>query len=96
MIGSRAVNPRRVFVDTSAYFALVDVDDLNNHRALATAASLAREHRRLFTTNFILAELHALVLNRIGRSVALRVLRELEHGEATVVRVSLRDERRAR
>jgi predicted nucleic acid-binding protein len=53
--------------------------------------------RRLYTTNFILAELHALLLTRVDRRVAGQVLVEVE-GSAltTVVRVSSRDERRAR
>jgi predicted nucleic acid-binding protein len=96
LIRPRAVNPRRVFVDTSAYYALVDADAVDYRRTLAAAAQLTADRRRLFTSNFVMAEVHALLLNRIGRAVALRALHEIEHGEATVVRVSLRDERRAR
>jgi predicted nucleic acid-binding protein len=85
-----------VFVDSSAFYALIDSDDVGHPQALLSAARLTNERRRLFTTNFILAETHALVLNRIGRAVALRALLELENGPATIVRVSARDERRAR
>ncbi|MGI8476485.1 MAG: type II toxin-antitoxin system VapC family toxin [Thermomicrobiales bacterium] len=63
---------------------------------LAAATRLTVDRRRFFTTNFVIAETHALVLNRIGREVAARVLAELDHGPATIVRISIRDERRAR
>ena len=51
---------------------------------------------RLFTTNFIVAETHALLLRRLGRRVAILFLDEVDHSRMTVVRVSLKDERRAR
>ena len=51
---------------------------------------------RLFTTNFVVAETHALVLIRRGRLVARRVLQEIDLGRITVVRVSAGDELRAR
>jgi predicted nucleic acid-binding protein len=55
------------------------------------------ERRRLFTTNVILAELHALLLTRLDRFVAARVLAELDAGRVTTIgRVSARDEQRAR
>jgi uncharacterized protein len=92
----RLPNPRRVFVDTSAYYALVDRNDVNYRHTLDVATRLSRERRHLFTTNFVLAETHALVLNRIGRDIAARVLVEIENGPTTVVRVNARDERRTR
>ena len=51
---------------------------------------------RHFATNFILAETHALLLARAGRSTAGRVLGEIDRGATVVVRLSARDERRAR
>jgi predicted nucleic acid-binding protein len=58
---------------------------------------LVAERRRLFTTNFILAELHALLLTRANRHLAATVLREIDTSQVTtIVRVSTRDERRAR
>lgn len=55
------------------------------------------ERRNLFTTNFIPVELHALPLARMNREIAVRVLTEVENNRlTTVVRVSARDERRAR
>jgi predicted nucleic acid-binding protein len=88
---------RRVFVDSSAYYAVADPTDHHHARARATLVRLERERWRLFTTNFILAETHALVLTRRGRQIAAAVLQALDRSQATViVRVSARDERRAR
>ncbi len=87
---------RRVFVDTGAYYAFADADDENHEAALRIATQLAAEHRPLFTTNFILAETHALCLNRLNRRLAMRVLAEIEHSQSTtIVRVSALDERQA-
>jgi uncharacterized protein len=58
---------------------------------------LVAERVRQITTNFVLAELHALLLTRLDRHVAARVLAEMDASQATtIVRVSARDERRAR
>jgi predicted nucleic acid-binding protein len=87
---------RRAFADSSGYFATLDADDRNHHAAVVVARRLAEERRRLFTTNFVVAESHALILTRLGYAPALRFLAELDRGVAVVVRVSTRDELRAR
>lgn len=86
----------RCLVDTSAYFALSDHTDANHESSLRIAGWLADNHVRLVTTNFILAETHALVLARVNRAVAWHVLFEIDHSSTTIVRVSSRDEQRAR
>lgn len=51
----------------------------------------------MFTTNFIVAELHALVLARRGRELASYVLSILDRAPATtIIRVTEDDEREAR
>jgi uncharacterized protein len=87
---------RRVFVDTSAYFALADRRSGAHDSAQAIGRQLIALRWRLFTTNFVLAETHALVLSRINRGIALQVLLAIDSSTTTVVRVSTRDERRAR
>jgi predicted nucleic acid-binding protein len=87
---------RRVLMDTSAYFALADPRDANHTTALAIHDRLIGEHWRLFTTTYVLAEAHALLLARLGRAIALRVLQEIDRSTTTVTRVSTADERRAR
>ncbi len=87
---------RRTFVDTSAYFALLDQDDANHAQALAISRRLIAEGWRLFTTSFVLAETHALLLNRLSQALATRFLREMEHGPTTLVWVTPADVERAK
>lgn len=87
---------RHVLVDTSAYFGLTDPRDSNYPIASAIRGRLITERWRLFTTNFILAEIHALLLARSGRVVALRVLHEIDRSTTTIIRATAADESRAR
>ena len=89
-------HPYYALVDSSAYFALAYSRESNHAAARAIADKLAHERWRLFTTNFILAETHALILTRLNRVVALRVLTQIEQSPTTVIRVSAADETRAR
>jgi predicted nucleic acid-binding protein len=88
--------PRRVLIDTSAFFALTAPRDAAHHPALAIQQRLITERWRLYTTNLVIAETHALVLARLGRTIALRTLQRIDQGTTTIVRVSMADERRAR
>lgn len=87
--------PRQVLIDTSAHYALVDRTDGHHAPARVILQQLAAERARLFTTNFILAETHALLLSRLGRTVALRALYEIDRSAMQVVRVTEVDEQRA-
>lgn len=96
MSAHRPRGVRRVLMDTSAYYALTDTHQGTHAAALAIRQRLIRERARLFTTNLILAETHALLLVRLGRAVALRVLTAIDQSATTIVRVSAADEQRAR
>jgi predicted nucleic acid-binding protein len=87
---------RRVFIDTSAFYGLTDRRDDNHATATALHTRLAQERWRSYTTNFILAETHALVLSRLGRTTARTVLLALDDSPLQVVRVRPSDEARAR
>jgi uncharacterized protein len=75
------------------YFALSATDDVNHRRAVALAKS---EYRQLCSTNFVVAETHALVLRRLGWQAAIRFLETVDGGATEVIRVRAADERRAR
>ena len=97
MTPSHSVRSIRVLVDTSAYFAAANRRDAAHEQASTTLRRLVEERRRLSTTNFTLAELHALLLTRVDRQIASQVLAEVDASRSsTVVRVSARDEQRAR
>jgi predicted nucleic acid-binding protein len=88
---------RRSMCDSSAYFALAETRDVNHRDARAIVAGMTRQHWRLFTTNFIVAEAHALFLARRGRDIASRFLTGLEVSQGTtVVRATSADEQVAR
>ena len=96
MTQGRSPTGSRLFVDTSAYYALADARDTNHEAAVRVRDRVIEERARLFTTNFVLAETHALVLSRMGRQIALRVIDAIEQSTTTIVRLSARDEARAR
>jgi predicted nucleic acid-binding protein len=87
---------RSVFVDTSAHYALIDRHDANHPGAATIGRRLAATRARLYTTNFVLAETHALLLTRLGRAAALDFLERMELSHFSIVRVSPGDERAAR
>ena len=92
----RASQARRTFVDTSAYFALLDADDANHTQARTISERLIAEGAHLFTTSFVLAETHALLLNRLSQPIATRFLRDMEHSPTTLIWVTPRDVERAK
>ena len=86
-----------VFVDSGGWYAHLVAEDANHEVAGRLFRQAQTERWTLFTTNAIVFEAHALLLNRAreGRTVALAMLEDLESGFATVVRVTRRDEVRA-
>lgn len=65
---------RLVPLDTSALFALADSGDTNHRAANRILARLRAERWNRITTNYVVAETHALMLNRLGRATAERFL----------------------
>ena len=89
-------HPRWVFLDTGGYYGLLNRRDQNRQAATTIYQRLGTEHWRLFRTNFILAELHALMLSKVGRQPARQALAFIQESQATtIVRVSPADEQRA-
>lgn len=86
----------RTFVDSSAYFVVTDPRDDNHAAAVAAAQRLAREGNDLCTTNYVAAELHGLIVTRLNRDTAERVLDHLYASTTHVIRATEGDERRAR
>src|SRR5579883_2037625 len=88
--------PRRVFIDSSAYYALADERERDAVVAQTILRGLVGVQAATFTTNFVVAESHALILRRRGRYSALRFLDRVDRGATTIVRVTEDDEREAR
>lgn len=87
---------KHVFVDTSGFYAALNRKEAA-HRDARRFFRQAREERWfLFSTNFVLAETHALILTRRGRDQAWQFLRSVYAGRTNVIRVEEGDERQAR
>jgi len=84
---------RAILWDSSAILALLDADDADHACAVLVAKRLAEERRPCFVTNYLEAETHALLLRKLGRTMALEWL--LKAG-LPVIRVLPREEERAR
>jgi predicted nucleic acid-binding protein len=84
---------RSVLWDSSAILALLDADDADHARAVAAARDIASEARPSFITNYIEAEAHALLLRKLGRTIARQWLLT---GGLPVVRVLPAEEQKAR
>jgi len=85
---------RWVFLDSSAYLALANTNDVYHQQAQAIRTRLQQERWRNFTTNFVLAETHALFLVRLGQVAGTAFLREMLRSNTTVLRVRAADEER--
>jgi predicted nucleic acid-binding protein len=87
----------RIFVDTSGFYALVDNDDQHHNLAHDLFDRAEREKWSLVTTNAVVFETHALMMNRFRsrREVALAFLDSISADRYKVVRVLRRDEDKA-
>ena len=77
LLPHRTLRERRVFVDSSAYLALLDADDEHHTEATQILNQLAQERYRQYTTNVLLIESHALILSVLGRTQAAQFLKEV-------------------
>ena len=84
---------RRVFIDTSGFYAALNRKDAFHSHARRLFSRAQRERWVLFTTNFVLAETHALILARKGREPARRFLHSVYAGRTNILRVEGQDER---
>ena len=65
----------RVFIDTSAFFAILDADDENYQKAKQIWVDLLRRETVLVCSNYVLVEAFALVQHRLGIQ-AIRTFQE--------------------
>jgi predicted nucleic acid-binding protein len=56
----------RIFIDTSAFYALLDRDDENHQKAKAAWVDLLKNEDTLVTNNYVLVETFALIQHRLG------------------------------
>jgi predicted nucleic acid-binding protein len=56
----------RIFIDTSAFYALLDRDDENHRKAKNAWVDLLKNENILITSNYVLVETFALLQHRLG------------------------------
>jgi len=56
----------KIFVDTSALYALISTEDQNIAHAVTTWENMLEQGDILFTNNYVLVECFALIQNRLG------------------------------
>lgn len=61
-----------VFIDSSAFYALVDAADANHRAAVTVWQSLLRQNEPLVTSNYVITEMVALLHHRFGTDVVRR------------------------
>lgn len=88
---------RRVFVDTSAFFAHLVAEDRHHPQARALFERAGRESWTLVTTNAVVSETYTLIRVRArnGRELAVAFLDDIRDGLCAVERVGPIDEARA-
>lgn len=84
---------RAVLWDSSAILALLDADDADHQTASSIAKQMATQERPSFVTNYIEAETHALLLRKLGRTLAREWLLA---GGLPVLRLTPQEEARAK
>ena len=85
-----------IFADTSGLFALAVRGDQHFRAAQELQRTFIVARTQLLTTNFVLAELHALMLSRVGIPEGNQLLDSIERSRTLIERASVVDEERAR
>lgn len=74
-----------VFVDATIWYGAADPRRVEHMVSAQVLRDAVQEGRRLVTTNLVIAEAHALLLNRVHRSVALAFVRTVRKPPNVVV-----------
>lgn len=72
-----------IFLDTSAIYALSDIDDAMHDQALRMFESAESDGEEIVTHNYVLSESAALLQRRLGLQSSLKLLAEA--GDFTVI-----------
>ena len=70
--------PEGIFVDTSAWVALADKDDVHHIDAASIYPSLLKTQKGLITSNLVIAEAYILILKELGHPAAIHFLGRLK------------------
>lgn len=63
-----------LFIDASAWIALTETDDKHHEEAQKAFARAVQDYQKLVTTNFIVAETHAILRRDLGHPPSIQFL----------------------
>ena len=86
--------PRAIFIDTSAHYAVINTRDLDHFRAEQFLKGTTRGSHTLLTTNYIVGETYTLLRRKLGHFMAVGYIEDLPRF-CNIVRVEPDDEERA-
>lgn len=66
-----------IFIDTSAWYALVDASDTNHPLASAFLTKALANYREMVSTNHVIGESYTLIRLRLGHTIASEFLRNI-------------------
>lgn len=69
------ISKENIFVDTSAWVALADKNDVHYKKASSVYLSLLKTYKGLVTNNLVIAETYILILKELGHKAALNFLK---------------------
>lgn len=84
-----------VFVDAGVWYAALNPKVTDHRECVAALEGATQSRYRRVTTNLVVAEAHALLLNRVHRRVALEFLRAVRMPPTVVVESTAELEQRA-
>lgn len=87
---------RKIFLDSSSFLSMINPHDTHYQTARKIWTRLSKKHWNTFTTNFVVAETHALFIVRLNHRRARDFLREIVHSSTVIVRATPQDEEQGR
>jgi predicted nucleic acid-binding protein len=70
--------PEDIFVDSSAWIALADKDDLHHKEAASSYPSIFKNHKTLVTSNLVIAETYIVLLKELRHNAAIEFLERIK------------------
>lgn len=77
-----------VFVDASAFYALLNKNDILHDEAVLISGILSKNNELLVTSNYTLAETYTVLRSKMGFSIALKFASEIKKNLIKVVWVN--------
>jgi predicted nucleic acid-binding protein len=69
--------PEEIFVDSSAWIALVNGNDYRHKEAASAYPGILKNYKRVTTSNLVVAETYVVLLKELGHNVAIEFLKRI-------------------